>query len=254
MSIIKEELIEQLINLASCRTSPEEWSTWWNNHNKQLESFLNRGEYLRLKPCMHGFRWLPILRSQQGAIKYLDDSKILYVKENVYQENYEKELKESYKANLEMEKQRLRKIKAEFPEIFNRYPKFSNSLKYNFDESDFIHVGLNNDKVEEFETTSGIKMPEDIAEFFQTVSAISLEGIKIEFENIYPLEFFGKKYYVLGEFWKEADGDLVLWDTSESNDLTKIYYYAHEQKKIKLLTKSFEDLIEKEFAYHNKNL
>ncbi|MEC0090859.1 hypothetical protein [Paenibacillus macquariensis] len=106
MSNIKEELIEQMINLASCRTSPEEWSTWRNNHNKQLESFLNRGEYLRLRPCVHGFRWLPIVRSQQGAIKYLDDGNILYVKENSYQENYENELEEFIKANREMKKQR----------------------------------------------------------------------------------------------------------------------------------------------------
>ncbi|MEC0090875.1 SMI1/KNR4 family protein [Paenibacillus macquariensis] len=252
--MIKEQFIEQMINLASCRTSPEEWSSWWNNHNEQLESFLNRGEYLRLKPIMHGFRWVPIVHSQKGAIKYLDDNNILYVKENSYQENYENELNESIKANREMKKQRLIKIKAEYPEIFNRYPKFSNSLQYNFDESDFIQVGLNNDKFEEFKITSGIKMPEDITNFFKTASAISLEGIRIEFEHIYPLELLGKTYYVLGEFWKEADGDLVLWDPSESNDLTKIYYYAHEQNKIKLLSKSFEDLIEKVFANYNKNL
>ncbi|MEC0090858.1 hypothetical protein [Paenibacillus macquariensis] len=127
-------------------------------------------------------------------------------------------------------------------------------MQYTFDGSDFIHVGVNYDKVVQFETTSGTKMPEEIANFFQTMSAISLDGIRIEFENIYSLELLGKNYYVLGEFWKEADGDLVLWDPSESNDPTKIYYYAHEQNKIKLLTKSFKDLIEKEFALYNKNL
>ena len=54
----------------------------------------------------------------------------------------------------------------------------------------------------------------------------------------------GEKYCVLGEFWKEADGDQLLLRTGEET----IWYYAHEQDKVKRLCNDLIELLEKKLA------
>lgn len=58
-----------------------------------------------------------------------------------------------------------------------------------------------------------------------------------------------EQYCVLGEFWKEADGDLLLLRLGEE----KIWYYAHEQNKIKLLCKDIDELQEKKLTDYLNN-
>ena len=47
----------------------------------------------------------------------------------------------------------------------------------------------------------------------------------------FSLTIHGERYCVLGEFWKEADGDQLLLRPGEET----IWYYAHEQDKVKRL-------------------
>ena len=68
----KETLITKLLDLAEGRETPESWREWRNEHEAELESMLNRGEYLKLKPCQHGFQWVPLFGSQKGAIAILE--------------------------------------------------------------------------------------------------------------------------------------------------------------------------------------
>ena len=51
-------------------------------------------------------------------------------------------------------------------------------------------------------------------------------------------------YCVLGEFWKEADGDQLLLRPGEET----IWYYAHEQDKVKRLCNDMTELLEKKLA------
>ena len=46
---------------------------------------------------------------------------------------------------------------------------------------------------------------------------------------------------MLGEFWKEADGDQLLLRPGEET----IWYYAHEQDKVKRLCNDMTELLEK---------
>ena len=54
----------------------------------------------------------------------------------------------------------------------------------------------------------------------------------------------GERYCVLGELWKEADGDQLLLRPGEET----IWYYAHEQDKVKRLCNDMTELLEKKLA------
>ncbi len=62
----KETLIAKLMDLAEGRETPETWRSWWDEHEPELETLLNRGEFLKLKPCRHDFQWVPMLTEQAG--------------------------------------------------------------------------------------------------------------------------------------------------------------------------------------------
>ena len=49
---------------------------------------------------------------------------------------------------------------------------------------------------------------------------------------------------MLGEFWKEADGDQLLLRPGEET----IWYYAHEHDKVKRLCNDMTELLEKKLA------
>ena len=72
----KEILIAKLLNLAEGRETPESWQEWWNEHEAELESLLNRGDFLKLKPCKHGFKWVPVFTSQKGAVAILEKNSV----------------------------------------------------------------------------------------------------------------------------------------------------------------------------------
>ena len=90
--IDKETLIAKLIDLAEGRETPETWRNWWDEHEPELETLLNRGEFLKLKPCRHGFKWVPVFGSQKGAIAILEKSGTPFEASNLYQERYLAEL------------------------------------------------------------------------------------------------------------------------------------------------------------------
>lgn len=61
----KESLTVKLLNLVEGRETPETWWNWWDEHETELEALLSRGEFLKLKPCRHGFQWVPVFGSQR---------------------------------------------------------------------------------------------------------------------------------------------------------------------------------------------
>ena len=68
----RESLTEKLLDLVEGRETPETWWSWWDEHETELEALLSRGEFLKLKPCRHGFQWVPVFGSQKGAIAILE--------------------------------------------------------------------------------------------------------------------------------------------------------------------------------------
>lgn len=82
-------------------------------------------------------------------------------------------------------------------------------------------------------------------EFFLLTAGINAStGVIIELSGTFNLTIHGEWYCVLGEFWKEADGDPPLLRPREEN----IWYYAHEQDKVKRLCDTMTELLEKKLA------
>ena len=132
----KESLTEKLLDLAEGRETPETWQNWWDEHEPELETLLNRGEFLKLKPCRHGFKWVPVFGSQKGAIAILEKSGTAFEASNLYQERYLAELDVFCKEQERVQREKQKEFKASHPELFGRYPKFSKALAKVLDTSD----------------------------------------------------------------------------------------------------------------------
>lgn len=241
----KETLITKLLDLAEGRETPESWREWWNEHEAELESMLNRGEYLKLKPCQHGFQWVPLFGSQKGAIAILEKNSIAFEASNLYQERYLAELDAFCKEQERVQREKQAKFKADNPEMFRRYPKFSKALAKVLDTSDEIKPAATEEQIGNQESVLDFTLPSHVREFFLLTAGINVStGVIVELSGTFNLTIHGERYCVLGEFWKEADGDQLLLRPREET----IWYYAHEQDKVKRLCNDMTELLEKKLA------
>ena len=228
----KETLITKLLDLAEGRETPESWREWWNEHEAELESMLNRGEYLKLKPCQHGFQWVPLFGSQKGAIAILEKNSIAFEASNLYQERYLAELDAFCKEQERVQREKQKEFKTNNPELFGRYPKFSKALAKVLDSTDEIQPAATEEQIGNQESVLDFALPAQVREFFLLTAGINVStGVIIELSGLFELTIHGNRYCVLGEFWKEADGDQLLLCPGEET----IWYYAHEQDKVCLL-------------------
>ena len=241
----KETLISKLLDLAEGRETPESWREWWNEHEAELESMLNRGEYLKLKPCQHGFQWVPLFGSQKGAIAILEKNSIAFEASNLYQERYLAELDAFCKEQERVQREKQKEFKTNNPELFGRYPKFSKALAKVLDSTDEIQPAATEEQIGNQESVLDFALPAQVREFFLLTAGINVStGVIIELSGLFELTIHGNRYCVLGEFWKEADGDQLLLCPGEET----IWYYAHEQDKVKRLCNDMTELLEKKLA------
>ena len=241
----KESLTEKLLDLAEGRETPETWQNWWDEHEPELETLLSRGEFLKLKPCRHGFKWVPVFGSQKGAIAILEKSGTPFEASNLYQERYLAELDAFCKEQERVQREKQAKFKADNPEMFRRYPKFSKALAKVLDPSDEIKPAATEEQIAGRERTLDFTLPSQVREFFLLTAGVNVStGVIVELSGIFNLTIHGERYCVLGEFWKEADGDQLLLRPGEET----IWYYAHEQDKVKRLCNDMTELLEKKLA------
>ena len=241
----KETLITKLLDLAEGRETPESWREWWNEHEAELESMLNRGEYLKLKPCQHSFQWVPLFGSQKGAIAILEKNSIAFEASNLYQEQYLAELDAFCKEQERVQREKQKEFKTNNPELFGRYPKFSKALAKVLDSTDEIQPAATEEQIGNQESVLDFALPTQVREFFLLTAGIQVStGVILSLSGIFDLTIHGERYCVLGEFWKEADGDQLLLCPGEET----IWYYAHEQDKIKRLCNDMTELLEKKLA------
>lgn len=241
----KETLITKLLDLAEGRETPESWREWWNEHEAELESMLNRGEYLKLKPCQHGFQWVPLFGSQKGAIAILEKNSIAFEASNLYQERYLAELDAFCAEQKRVQRQKQNEFKTNNPELFRRYPKFSKALANTIEPSDEIKPAAAEEQISNQESVLDFMLPSQVREFFLLTAGIQTSaGVTIDLSGLFDLTIHGERYCVLGEFWKEADGDQLLLRPGEET----IWYYAHEQDKVKRLCNDMTELLEKKLA------
>ena len=241
----KDALTAKLLDLAEGRETPETWRSWWDEHESELETLLNRGEFLKLKPCRHGFQWVPVFGSQKGAIAILEKSGTAFEASNLYQERYLAELEAFCKEQERVQRKKQKEFKANNPELFCRYPKFSKALAKVLDPSDEIKPAATEEQIRNQESVLDFTLPAQVREFFLLTAGIQASvGVTIDLSDLFDLTIHGEWYCVLGEFWKEADGDQLLLRPGEET----IWYYAHEQDKIKRLCSDMTELLEKKLA------
>ena len=241
----KEILIAKLLALVEGRATPETWRNWWDEHEPELKTLLNRGEFLKLKPCRHDFRWVPVLTSQKGAIAILKKSGTAFEASNLYQGRYLAELDAFCKEQERVQREKQKKFKANNPELFRRYPKFSKALAKVLDPSDKIKPAATEEQIGNQESVLDFTLPSQVREFFLLTAGIQAStGVILTLSRMFDLTIHGERYCVLGEFWKEADGDQLLLRPGEET----IWYYAHEQDKVKRLCNDMTELLEKKLA------
>ena len=241
----KESLTAKLLDLVEGRETPESWRNWWDEHEPELETLLSRGEFLKLKPCRHGFQWVPVFGSQKGAIAILEKSGTAFEASNLYQERYLAELDAFCKEQKRVQREKQKEFKASHPELFGRYPKFSKALAKVLDPSDEIKPATTEEQIGNQESVMDFTLPAQVREFFLLTAGINVfTGVIVELSGTFNLTIHGERYCVLGEFWKEADGDQLLLRPGEET----IWYYAHEQDKVKRLCNDMTELLEKKLA------
>ena len=240
-----EVLAIKLLDLAEGRETPESWRSWWDEHEPELENLLSRGEFLKLKPCRHDFRWVPVLTSQKGAIAILEKSGLAFEASNLYQERYLAELDAFCKEQERVQRKKQKEFKANNPELFCRYPKFSKALAKALEPSDEIQPAATEEQIASQESVLDFTLPAQVREFFLLTAGIQVStGVILSLSGMFDLTIHGERYCVLGEFWKEADGDQLLLRPGEET----IWYYAHEQDKVKRLCNDMAELLEKKLA------
>ena len=240
-----EVLAIKLLDLAEGRETPESWRSWWDEHEPELENLLSRGEFLKLKPCRHDFRWVPVLTSQKGAIAILEKSGTAFEVSNLYHERYLAELDAFCKEQERVQRKKQKEFKANNPELFCRYPKFSKALAKALEPSDEIQPAATEEQIASQESVLDFTLPAQVREFFLLTAGIQVStGVILSLSGMFDLTIHGERYCVLGEFWKEADGDQLLLRPGEET----IWYYAHEQDKVKRLCNDMTELLEKKLA------
>ena len=246
----KDALTAKLLDLAEGRETPETWRSWWDEHESELETLLNRGEFLKLKPCRHGFQWVPVFGSQKGAIAILEKSGTAFEASNLYQERYLAELEAFCKEQERVQRKKQKEFKTSNPELFGRYPKFSKALAKALDPSDEIEPAATEEQIRSQESVLDFTLPAQVREFFLLTAGIQASaGVTIDLSGLFDLTIHRERYCVLGEFWKEADGDQLLLRPGGET----IWYYAHEQDKVKRLCNDMTELLEKKLArYFNE--
>ena len=241
----KELLTVKLLDLVEGRETPETWRSWWEEHVTELEALLSRGEFLKLKPCRHGFQWVPVFGSQKGAIAILEKSGLAFEASNLYQERYLAELDAFCEEQKRVQREKQKEFKTSYPELISRYPKFSKALAKVLDPSDEIKPAATEEQVADHERVLDFTLPSQVREFFLLTAGIQAStGVILSLSRIFELTIHGERYCVLGEFWKEADGDQLLLRPGEET----IWYYAHEQDKVKCLCNDMTELLEKKLA------
>ena len=241
----KESLTEKLLDLVEGRETPETWQNWWDEHETELESLLSRGEFLKLKPCRHDFQWVPVFGSQKGAIAILEKSGTAFEASNLYHERYLAELDAFCKEQERLQREKQNEFKTSNPELFRRYPKFSKALAKMLDPSDEIQPAATEEQIRNQESVLDFTLPSQVREFFLLTAGIHVStGVILTLSGMFDLTIHGERYCVLGEFWKEADGDQHLLRPEEDT----IWYYAHEQDKVKRLCNDMTELLEKKLA------
>lgn len=246
-----KNLIDTFINLAECRLTATEWLTWFNNNKELIGEICGRTTFLKIKPKDNLSDIGNACSGQVAAVDWLKKKNIAVVIGDTYQKAYQHEFSEFCKQEREKDKERQKKVKDEFGDLEDLYPKFFKQLQKSFDTANTIEKGKLPSEISRKEDALSLTFSAELKAFFLNISKLDLEGITIDFDHISVETFDEKQFLVLGEFWLYGDGDLLLYDLTSGN----CFSYAHEYSppKIIALSKTMTELLEKSFTKYLKS-
>ena len=123
------------------------------------------------------------------------------------------------------QREKQKEFKDRHPAWFKQYPKFSKALANVLGPSDEILPAATEAQIDKQEELLKFIFPDKVREFFLLSAGINVStGVTIMLSGMFRMTIHGEQYCVLGEFWKEADGDQLLLRTGDET----IWYYAHD--------------------------
>ena len=88
------------------------------------------------------------------------------------------------------------------------------------DTSDEIKPAATEEQIGNQESVMDFTLPSQVREFFLLTAGINVStGVILTLSGMFDLTIHGERYCVLGEFWKEADGDQLLLRPGEETCL-----------------------------------
>lgn len=245
-----QKIINKFIELSEGKLSPEEWKSWFSENIEHVEKNCGRTNFLKIKPSNNCSEIQNIYYGQTAAFNWLKSKNIQCGFSELYKINYEKEFENFCKIENEKRNQLKKSVDLKFGHLREIYPKLIRQLKKSFDECTRIKPGKSTDEIEAKENEFSSPFSDDLKTFFNHISLFEFEGVEINFNALDKLQFNKKDYLLLGEFWRHADGDQLLYDIESQN----IVVFAHEYDPPKILKEAgtMTEFIEKVLVQHLK--
>ena len=131
--------------------------------------------------------------SQKGAIAILEKNGTAFEASNLYQERYLAELDAFCKEQERVQREKQREFKADNPELFQRYPKFSKALAKVLDPSDEIKPAATEKQIGNQERVLDFTLPSQVREFFLLTAGIQVStGVILSLSGMFDLTKIGR--------------------------------------------------------------
>ena len=139
---------------------------------------------------------------------------------DLYQERYLAELDAFCEEQKREQRKNANGIQGQSPGVVSSLPKFSKALAKVLNRFDEIKPAATEEQIAGRERVLDFTLPAQVREFFLLTAGINVStGVIVELSGTFHLTIHGERYCVLGEFWKEADGDQLLLRPGEENHL-----------------------------------
>ena len=243
-------IIQKFIDLSEGRLAAREWVNWFDQNHKIIEPICGRTTFLKMKPKESFSDTRNAYMGQTVVCDWLKSKNISAVLSNTYKEGWEKEFKDFQNAEKQKEKQLQKNIENKFGYLKSVYPKFFNQLTKSYSNSDIIAPGKELSIIKHKEQELSVKLPQDLATFYDNISKLVFEGISIDFEEL-EIEIIDQdQYLALGEFWIYGDGDKLLYNLE--NRAISILAHEYRSPKTIKVADTMTELVEKIFVQYLK--
>lgn len=103
-----------------------------------------------------------------------------------------------------------------------------------------LEKGATFEEVMKFEKYLNKQFPESIRNHFLVSKGIEFDGFRLILDEVFVQQIIDEECIILGTFFKEADGDLLILKDNIKDE--KIYYYSHYKNELRELASNITEL------------